>query len=208
MNSLIKKKRREQFLKKIDSGGDVVAHSMIGVVRDVVVGVAGGGILGAVLGKHSLWAGALVSAVGYATDERYTQTVGLGMMATGGYKNKDGSNAGTAGLDGFDIKAETEAAKKRVFNFRDHLAEKLFVDGMLKKNPTVSGLHGGYYLHGDIGNPEDFSSEEAELDALEQELLQSAQQFSPDSFSGEFSGSGLNFTDVDNAFSDELEMNL
>ncbi|MEM6770598.1 MAG: hypothetical protein AAF597_08455 [Bacteroidota bacterium] len=182
MNAITVRKR-EKFLNEIKTKGDVAKNSAIGTLRDVGVGVVGGGLLGSLVGRHSFLVGLATSFGGYYFANRTVSSLGMGMMAANGFQiaKRNQEVAGTQGLEGFDFKQELENAKQRVVNFRDNFAEKLYMDSFLKKD-EVDGLghlpgdlgEVDYYLHGEIEDDQDALDE---LDRIEAQLLESAKDF-------------------------------
>src|SRR5258708_16117902 len=73
-----------------------IVHTAVETGKDLLIGVVGGGLAGAAIGKSSLLAGILVTGAGHYMNNRYVQLVGLGMMASNGFQR---SPSGTNGLD-------------------------------------------------------------------------------------------------------------
>ena len=196
-------RKRERFLNEIKTTGDVMKNSAIGTLRDIGIGVIGGGLIGSVVGRHSFFAGLATSFGGYYMANPTVSSLGLGIMAANGFQiSRKNPPAGTQGLDGFDFKQEMENAKQRVVNFRDNFAEKLYLDKFIKKE--VSGLGGvDYYLHGQLGDEDDAA---AELDRIEEQLVESAEQFQDENAVSGYSSQGLDALD-DDLLLEEMEVN-
>lgn len=92
--------------------------------KDLVVGVIGGGVAGAVLGRLSFIVGAAVSGVGHYAKSRIASALGLGMMASGTYQTISGMNGKPAeGLEG---------VKERLLALKDDMKKRIFLDKVLK----------------------------------------------------------------------------
>ena len=74
------------------STGAKVKDAATELGKDLVVGVIGGGVAGAVLGRLSFIVGAAVSGVGHYAKSRIASALGLGMMASGTYQAMSGMN--------------------------------------------------------------------------------------------------------------------
>lgn len=92
--------------------------------KDIVVGVIGGGVAGAALGRLSFLVGAAVSGVGHFAKSRLASALGLGMMASGTYQTVSGMNGKPAeGLEG---------VKERLLALKDDMKKRVFLDKVLK----------------------------------------------------------------------------
>src|SRR4051812_1169561 len=87
--------------KELNTKGSA-KNSAIESVKDLVVGVVGGGLAGAAIGKPSLLVGLGTSLMGHYIGSSMATSFGLGMMASGGYQIGQGAVNGTSlsGLDG------------------------------------------------------------------------------------------------------------
>jgi hypothetical protein len=176
-NQYSKRSKRKSLLGNIigqqETKGDLKG-SLIETGKDLVVGVIGGGIVGALIGKTSLLIGAAVTGIGHYTDNRLVSMFGVGMMAANGFQPKTNPVGGTENQD------MLEGAKERVLAFKDTFSEKLFLDKILKKSETASPTNG-------IGDVQYFTYPEQSqsqlgandvdlsvLDQLEQQVAQSA----------------------------------
>ena len=117
-------------LKKTLSGtgdgstGEKVKDAATELGKDIVVGVIGGGVAGAALGRLSFLVGAAVSGVGHFAKSRIASALGLGMMASGTYQAVSGMNGKpTEGLDG---------VKERLLALKDDMKKRIFLDKVLK----------------------------------------------------------------------------
>lgn len=110
-------------------------ESGVETLKDIVVGVIGGGITGMLLGKSSLLVGAGVTGYGHFSKKPFLRTFGMGMMMGGGV---DAAKSAMSGLTADDIKA-------KVVSFKDGFLSKLYLDKVFKKEEpsnqkAVSGL--------------------------------------------------------------------
>lgn len=163
------KNKRKRALNGTATGHKTTAakvkHSAIATGKDLLIGVIGGGIAGAVIGKSSLLIGAGVTGYAHFANKPTLTIFGIGMMAA------SGSNAGansTQGIDGFSA----EDVKARIMNFKDSFISKLFLDKIIKKKTgeSTSGIGAVQYYDYPNGNKElDFSA----LDRLHNQIVQS-----------------------------------
>ena len=126
----------------LETKGDM-KNTAIETVKDIGVGVIGGGVVGAMIGKASLAVGALIAGVGHYTKSRLTSIFGIGMMASGGLPQSSATPATpVSGTGNQDV---IEGIKERVLNFKDTLQQKLFLDKILKKKtaPVVQQTTNG-----------------------------------------------------------------
>jgi len=121
---------KKAALKKALSGtedattGEKMKDAATELGKDLVVGVIGGGVAGAVLGRLSFIVGAAVSGVGHFAKSRIASALGLGMMASGTYQSLSGMNGKPAsGLDG---------VKERLLALKDDMKKRIFLDKVLK----------------------------------------------------------------------------
>lgn len=147
-------------------------HSAIETGKDLLIGVIGGGIAGAVIGKPALLIGVGVTGYGHYAKKPALTTFGIGMMASGGFS---GGNT-TQGVDGFNV----EDVKARVMNFKDSITSRLFLDKIIKKKEatekteqTENGPNGvgevQYFTYPNQSKELDFSA----LDNLEKQIVKS-----------------------------------
>lgn len=124
--------------------------------KDLLIGVIGGGIAGAVIGKPALLIGMGVTGYGHYANKPTLTTFGIGMMASSGF------NSGTNGVDGFSV----EDVKTRVMNFKDSFTSKLFLDKFIKPKTeeTANGIGAVQYY--------DYPQENKELDLSALDRLQ------------------------------------
>lgn len=112
------------------STGEKMKDAATELGKDIVVGVIGGGVAGAALGRLSFLVGAAVSGVGHFAKSRLASALGLGMMASGTYQTVSGMNGKPAeGLEG---------VKERLLALKDDMKKRVFLDIVLKaKTPKT-----------------------------------------------------------------------
>ena len=163
--SKYKRKRGLHGTDGSKSTANNVKNSLVQTGKDLLIGVIGGGIAGAVIGKPSLLIGAGITGYGHYANKPTLSTFGIGMMAASGFNA--GTNA-TNGIDGFS----KEDVKARLMNFKDSFTSKLFLDKIIKKKTeeTTNGMGAVQYYEYPNENKElDFSA----LDRLHNQVVQS-----------------------------------
>ncbi|RYZ27444.1 MAG: hypothetical protein EOO10_12695 [Chitinophagaceae bacterium] len=184
-----KKAKRQNMLQgfasDLNTKGDV-KNTMLETGKGILVGVLGGGLIGAAIGKPSLLVGIVTTGVGHYSGNKLTQLLGLGIMAANGFQ-KPAAVSGIEGLEGLD------GVKERMKAFKESFSEKLYLD-KLKKKGITPGTTSGFgelqyftYPNGDL----------AALDAIEDQLSESASQFQGSLPESEFSGADDEFSGVD-----------
>lgn len=170
-------------LKKTLSGtgdastGAKVKDAATELGKDLVVGVIGGGIAGAVLGRLSFVVGAAVTGVGHYAKSRIASALGLGMMASGTYQAMSGMNGKPAsGLSGI---------KERLLALKDDMKKRIFLDKVLKakekkEENTEEGTNGlgqvQYFVH--PNSEESMGAVEMnELDKIQQQIQESGMKY-------------------------------
>lgn len=137
------------------------------------IGVIGGGLAGAVLGKPSFFLGAVLTGVGFYKDITWLAPLGLGMMASSHI-----TSGSTNTVEGFSVKQETENIKARLVDFKDGLFSKTYMDKVFKKK-TPETKTPGDAITVDKGTTSGFGSVEDNiktLDNMEQQLVASAME--------------------------------
>lgn len=156
-----KKATLAKLSSRLDTKGDV-KHSAMETGKDLIIGVVGGGLVAAIIGKPAFLIGLGVTGVGHFAGNSLASTFGLGMMAAG---NIVGNSV--SGIDGL------EGAKERVQVFKDSMMQRTYLDKFIKKD-TVSGTVGElqYFDYGQMSgasdNPELYGM--GALDEIEQSL--------------------------------------
>lgn len=144
----LRKKRNailgEEFYKDKDAETDTASaitskekltKTAKGLTSDLLLGVIGGGLAGALLGKYSFLVGLGVAGYGHYSDNKLLGTVGLGMMASGtAYALLGGKEQ--------DPKATTmEKVTERLNGFKNELKRKVWIDKWGSKD-GLNGLSG------------------------------------------------------------------
>jgi len=162
-NHYEKKAEREDFLgsltTELETKGDA-KNSAIETGKDIVVGVIGGGVAGAIVGRASFLIGTAITGIGHYTKNKFASIFGMGMMASGGYQAMQGSVSGVE-------KEGLEGVKERLQNFKEDFKQRLFLDKILKsKKPNSETTNGmgevKYFVY-----PNSDNSNEVDMSALE-----------------------------------------
>lgn len=157
-----KKGIMQHMTKSLETKGNV-KNTLLETGKDLVVGVIGGGLVGAAIGKASLGVGALVTGAGHYANNKMATIFGIGMMAANGFQ-KTKSMGGLDGLDG---------VKERVQAYKETFSEKLFIDKLVsKKTAAVNGMGNIQYFN----YPNDAGGELAALDYIENQITESGMQ--------------------------------
>jgi hypothetical protein len=166
-NRYSQKAKKKHFLsgmnQELPTKGNA-KNTLLETGKDILIGVLGGGLLGAVIGKPSLAVGIITTGAGHYTDNKLIQLLGIGMMAANGFQ-KTGAVSGLEGLEGI---------KERLQAYKESLSEKFYLDKILKKKGATNGIgelqyfsYPGSSVNGDL----------AALDDIENQLAESAMQF-------------------------------
>lgn len=182
------KAKKKHFLTGMNEGLPTkgnVKNTALETGKDLLVGVLGGGLIGAAIGKPSLLVGIVTTGAGHFTGNKLVQVLGIGIM-TGGSFNKSGTVSGVDGLDG---------VKERVKAFKDSLSEKFYLDKIMKKKITGTSGFGKlqYFTYPDT------MGELAALNDIERQIAESAAEFSGSGLRGddELMGDETDFGDLD-----------
>lgn len=152
----------QNMSKPLETRGNV-KNTMLETGKDLVVGVIGGGLIGAAIGKASLGVGALVTGAGHYANNKMATIFGIGMMASNGFQ-KGKSVSGLDGLDG---------VKERIQAYKETFSEKLFIDKLIaKKTASISGMGNIQYFN----YPNDADGDLAALDYIENQITESGMQ--------------------------------
>lgn len=137
-NRYAKKAKKSSILGSMQSlptKGNV-KNSLLETGKDLLVGVIGGGLVGAAIGKPSLLIGLGMTGAGHFMDNRLATIFGIGIMASNGFQQKS-----VDGLDGL------EGIKDRIMAYKDSFSEKLFLDKLVKKDGGTSGFGNLQYFN-------------------------------------------------------------
>jgi hypothetical protein len=164
-NRYIKNAKKKGFLSGMNEGLKTkgnLKNTALETGKDILVGVIGGGLIGAAIGRPSLLVGLVTTGVGHYSDNKLVQLLGIGLMAGGGYQKA----TGVSGLEGL------EGVKERLQAFKVSMSDKLFLDKFLKKNAGTSGIGELQYF-----TYPDTMGELAALNDIERQIEESAIQF-------------------------------
>lgn len=116
--SSYRKQKIQEILSKPQKTDKNVKNSIIETVKQIVVGVLGGGAAGAAIGKPAFGIGAILSGVGHFTGQALLSMFGFGMMASNSYSKQEES----------EDQPVMEKAKARVKSFGETFKQKLYLD--------------------------------------------------------------------------------
>jgi hypothetical protein len=160
-------------LTKLETKGSV-KNSAIETMKDLVVGVVGGGLAGAAVGKPSLLVGLGTSLIGHYAGSPIATSFGLGMMASGGYQ------IGTAAVNGTGLSG-IEEAKERMKAFGENFKKQLYLDKIIKPKSAEEGANGlgkvQYFKYPSQKNLKDQPLDMSVLENIEQQIAESGKQY-------------------------------
>lgn len=169
-NRYSQKAKKNSFWSEFNNGLPTKSNAkntLLETGKSILVGVLGGGLIGATIGRPSLLVGLLTTGAGHYTDNKLVQLLGLGMMASNGFQ-KSGTVNGLEGLDGI---------KQRLQAYKEAMSDRLYLDKILKKKTeaaTTSGFGNlQYFSYPDNG----MNGPLAALDDIEEQIAESARQF-------------------------------
>jgi hypothetical protein len=145
-------------------------NTAIETLKDIAVGVIGGGLAGAAIGKPSLLTGIGTSLIGHYVGVPLMTSFGFGMMASGTYQMATGSVNGVSGLEG---------VKERVQLFKESLKQRLYLDKIIKpKKKEDEGANGmGSVQYFKYPNTENKELDMGSLDNIEREIARLGEQY-------------------------------
>lgn len=170
-NRYQKKANKKHFLSGMNEGLPTkgnAKNTMLETGKDILIGVLGGGLVGAIVGKPSLVVGIVTTGVGHYTGNKLVQVLGIGMMAAGGFQKSDATVSGLEGLDG---------VKERLKAYKESMTEKFFLDKILKKKVAAAAAANGIGELQYFSYPDPMNGHLAALDDIEQQIAESAMQF-------------------------------
>lgn len=169
-NRYAKKAHNASFVhhltEPLETKGDV-KNTAIETVKDVAVGVIGGGLIGAAIGKPSLIVGLGVTGVGHYTGNKLATLFGVGMMAANGITSKS-----VSGMDGLSV----DAVKERMSAYGHNLKERLYLDKVpflnKKQAETTEGIGALQFFNhqSDMNARRELSNELSALDQIERQI--------------------------------------
>jgi hypothetical protein len=145
-------------------------NTAIETLKDIAIGVIGGGLAGAAIGKPSLLTGIGTSLIGHYVGVPLMTSFGFGMMASGTYQMATGSVNGVSGLEG---------VKERVQLFKESLKQRLYLDKIIKpKKKEDEGANGmGSVQYFKYPNTENKELDMGSLDNIEREIARLGEQY-------------------------------
>ena len=165
-NRYQKKAKKKHFLSGMNEGlptkGDA-KNTMLETGKDILIGVLGGGLIGAAIGKPSMIVGIVTTGAGHYTGNKLVQILGIGMMAANGFQ-KSTTVSGLEGLDG---------VKERLQAYKESMKDKFYLDKIIKKKGnTTNGIGELQYF-----TYPDTMGELAALNDIEKQIEENAMQF-------------------------------
>lgn len=166
---------------EVNTGGNIGASALV-TVKDLVIGVIGGGVVAAISGKYAIPIGVLLTGTGHYKNNKLLQVIGLGTMASNSF-SKAGSVSGLEGLEG---------VKERLQAYKASMSERFLIDKILKKK-SVSGIGEVQYFD----YPGNSVGDLAALDSIEDQLIESGIQFQGTGGMGAIAGLQGDLSDVE-----------
>jgi hypothetical protein len=169
-NRYQKQANKKHFLSGMNEGLPTkgnAKNTLLETGKDILIGVLGGGLIGAAIGRPSLLIGIVTTGAGHYTGNKLVQLLGVGMMASNGFQ-KSSSVSGLEGLDG---------VKERLKAYKETFSEKLYLDKILKKAAAAATANGfgelQYFTYPDTS----MNGSLAALNDIEEQIAESARQF-------------------------------
>ncbi len=138
---------------------DNIKNSALETGKDLLIGVIGGGVAGAAIGKPSLLVGIGLTGAGHFTDNHLLKLFGIGLMAANGFQRSKSVN----GLEGLD----KQAILNRIQAYKDNFSEKLFIDKLTGRRSANTESANGIGELQFFNYPNDVNGAYDELAALE-----------------------------------------
>jgi len=184
-NRYKQKANKKHFLSGMNEGLPTkgnLKNTLLESGKDILVGVLGGGLIGAIIGKPALPIGIVVTGAGHYTDNKLIQLMGIGIMAANTFQKAGTSVSGLEGLDG---------VKERLQAYRESMKEKFFLDKLMKKKSVAPTGTSGFGELQYFSYPNNMNGHLAALDDIEQQIADSAMQFQGQMFGEEDTQIGL-----------------
>lgn len=169
-NRYQKQAKKKHFLSGMNEGLPTkgnAKNTLLETGKDILIGVLGGGLIGAAIGRPSLLVGIVTTGAGHYTGNKLVQLLGVGMMASNGFQ-KSTTVSGLEGLDG---------VKERLMAYKESFSEKLYLDKILKKAASAAATSGfgelQYFTYPDPS----MNGSLAALNDIEDQIAESARQF-------------------------------
>lgn len=165
-NRYAQRAKKKSFMQRMSTGLDTkgnVKNTVLETGKVLLVGVIGGGLIGAAMGRVSLGAGALVTGAGHYSGNKLATILGVGMMAANGFQR----SKGVSGLEGLD------GVKERLQAYKETFSEKLFIDKLIAKaSKAANGIGDVQYFT----YPNEMNGDLAALDYIENQITESGLQ--------------------------------
>jgi hypothetical protein len=166
-NRYSQKAKKKHFLsgmnESLPTKGDA-KNTMLETGKDILIGVLGGGLIGAAIGKPSMIVGIVTTGTGHYTGNRLVQLLGIGMMAANGFQK---SNTTVSGLEGMD------GVKERLQAFKESMKDRFYLDKIIKKKAGTNGIGELQYFT----YPDSMNGSLAALDDIEDQIAENALRF-------------------------------
>lgn len=176
------------LLERIEAKGSI-KNTALKSTTQVAIGVGGGAVGAAILGKWSFIPGLLLIGWGNYKDIPWMAPMGIGMAASSLTLVADDGLKGVEGAEGFDLKTEATKAKQRLINLKDAFMSRTYLDKIFKKkeageNKNKGGASQRTIESGTEEKPEDVNGLQdvpadaaQELENVEKGLIASAMEF-------------------------------
>lgn len=120
------RKYSDEYFEGKQAGVSPLKQTGEGLLRDITIGVIGGGLASAILGRYSFVLGLGVAGYGHYSQNKTLSALGLGMMASGTFY-------ALTGKDQDDKKSVGEKVTERVDAFKSEMKRKLWLDYFERK---------------------------------------------------------------------------
>lgn len=124
------RKYSDEYFEGKQTGVSPLKQTGEGLLRDITIGVIGGGLASAILGRYSFVLGLGVAGYGHYSQNKMLSALGLGMMASGTFH-------ALTGRDQDDKKSVGEKVTERVDAFKSEVKRKLWLDYFERKKGTI-----------------------------------------------------------------------
>lgn len=115
------RKYSDEYFEGKQAGVSPLKQTGEGLLRDITIGVIGGGLASAILGRYSFVLGLGVAGYGHYSQNKMLSALGLGMMASGTFH-------ALTGKDQDDKRSVGEKVTERVDAFKSEVKRKLWLD--------------------------------------------------------------------------------
>jgi hypothetical protein len=123
------------LLEDIEAKGNF-KNTAIKSTAQVLIGVGGGAIGTAILGKYAFITGLGLIGLGNYKGISWMTPLGSGMMASSLMLAEDA--VGLSGTEGFDLKTEASKAKQRLLKLKENFLSHTYLDKVFKKKAATT----------------------------------------------------------------------